>query len=77
MKVIIEGRAHFKRDNPAFREDGDEGQPPDVDVVLCGHPEEDLPRGAVLLVHPDVSLEVDAEELARALRPFVRAWGGR
>ncbi len=73
----VEDMAVIERELRKLAEDEKGVEPEYVKIEVVGWPDEDLPRGSVLLVHPDVSLEVDAEELARALRPFVRSWGGR
>ena len=61
MKVIIEGcEAHFNGAD----------EPSEASIEVVGPPDEDLENGFVLLVHPEVSLAVPREFLARALRAF-------
>jgi hypothetical protein len=42
------------------------------EVEIVGHPTDDLEAGSVLLSCGPVSIECDADELRRAVMPFVR-----
>lgn len=42
------------------------------ELKVIGHPDEDLLPGRVLLVGPGISVECDANELTRALKPFIQ-----
>lgn len=41
-------------------------------TILGGDSHEEVPAGCVHIVHPDVTLEIGVEDLARALRPFLK-----
>lgn len=89
MKVTIEGRAFFNANqlkdtiDEAFREAGPGFDAEALDdsrgapVELVGHPSENLDHGQVLLIHPKVSLELNVDDLERALRVFRRGYGPR
>lgn len=64
MKAIIEAKAYFPKG------EGDDEQ--EVPVEIVGHPDEELPSGCILLIHPKVSLELSVSELQAALRMFER-----
>lgn len=66
MKVIIEGAAIF----PGTEEE----EPTEEEVTVLGSDNEDVPSGCVHLVFPSVTLEFGAEDLARALRPFLKGY---
>jgi hypothetical protein len=74
MKVTIEGCASFdsrvfttEEFNPGKLDDNEDS---DVPIEVIGHPDEELRRGEILLVHPKVSLKLCLDDLQRALRPF-------
>lgn len=62
MKVIIEGAVAYIGDVTS----------PEVPVTIIIDEHENVPAGCVHLVHPDVTLEVGVDDLARALRPFLK-----
>lgn len=66
MKVIIEGAAYVK----GLHEP--DHQALELPIEIIGPDNEDVPSGCVRLVHPEVTLEIGVEDLARALRPFLK-----
>ncbi len=84
MKVILKGKLSTSRlllqnrlEVAAESDHGDASDETNVPIEIVDESLEPIGRGNVLLIHPLVSLELNVDELERALRVFRRGYGPR